>query len=98
MKHTKGPWKLEDGNEIWNQNTRVATIVTSHPYHEVNSSANARLIAAAPELLEACRRILETLSRKDTIGGVAVKPLADKLCPELSAIEYAIAKATGGSK
>ncbi len=60
-KHTKGPWKTkelmvyaEDGNGV--------TIAS------VNSEANARLIAAAPELLAACeeaqKAVYETINRR----------------------------------
>lgn len=68
-KHTKGPWKVELGEhrvgpykskvfEIWNQAYHVATI-HEHIDKATNDEANARLIAAAPELL--C--VLKHLSR-----------------------------------
>lgn len=61
-KHSKGPWKVEKHNgklEVWSNNHFIAT-----PEHELFFSAekhglkeaNARLIAAAPELLEMLKR------------------------------------------
>ena len=65
MKHTPGPWLIQQGDE-W-----TGGIVTLHGYNEDGTpiywtvasynrqrdeaKANARLIAAAPELLEALR-------------------------------------------
>ena len=50
--HTEGPWFV-DGNSIAHQSGDIATLDGVRPYEE--EEANARLIAAAPELLEACR-------------------------------------------
>lgn len=50
-KHTPGPWQF-DGYGVFNQNNEpIAQIVGARS--SVIHSANARLIAAAPELLEA---------------------------------------------
>jgi hypothetical protein len=67
MKHTPGPWRVEKSGkrlQIWGdverfgcpwQEAIAKTNVTSDPFTE---HANARLIAAAPELLEALERII----------------------------------------
>lgn len=51
-KHSAGPWRIfRDGTiEIWDSVGKIAT---------VKKMTDARLIAAAPELLEALRRITE---------------------------------------
>ena len=55
--HSSGPWNLiktnEGAHEIWNQDWRVVTVPHYGPDHMVECHANARLIAAAPDLLEA---------------------------------------------
>jgi hypothetical protein len=59
-KHTPGPWRSERGNGDYGRNVtadngRRIVCETICAEHE----ANARLIAAAPELLEALHSILE---------------------------------------
>ena len=52
MKHTPGPWKISaDGNDIEN----VYGAVVYFRYADETAEANARLMAAAPELLAACK-------------------------------------------
>jgi len=58
MKHTQGPWKVEIHNsvtEVWNQNTYIASV--RHDLFKTTEKSkqyesNARLIAAAPEMIE----------------------------------------------
>lgn len=58
-KHTPGPWKVgingNDSLSIWTiaPSTNVVAVLHDVP-HENNTKANAHLIAAAPELLNAC--------------------------------------------
>ncbi|HZZ77143.1 MAG TPA: hypothetical protein VFE62_01410 [Gemmataceae bacterium] len=52
-KHTPAPWDVS-GNEIWgispwNARFKIATVTMPSPMNAVDWSANARLIAAAPE-------------------------------------------------
>ena len=65
MKHTPGPWKVKiNGIDI----IAVGDTEETSPLARVNlawsdidtAKANARLIAAAPELLKACRVAIET--------------------------------------
>jgi hypothetical protein len=86
--HTPGPWRsrpiYESGwvDIVADDPTRSAYEVAS-TRHE-HAEANARLIAAAPELLEACKWVLTTLTAQDRLG----TPMAD-------AVASAINKATG---
>ena len=63
MKHTPGPWKILPGNE---QCIGGTVISGANDYHVATATrtpeecANAHLIAAAPELLEALRDISAT--------------------------------------
>lgn len=54
-KHTPGPWATRDGTDIVGfDNCKLAsTAWSAHPERE--NEANARLIAAAPELLDAAK-------------------------------------------
>ncbi len=61
--HTKGPWKLSSGADEW------ATIWSDKSEQIANilpPIANARLIAAAPELLEALENLLRCSEYKAT--------------------------------
>lgn len=68
-RHTPGPWErgkvathavyiVQDGGE----RTQLATCIGDEPFGWDTADANARLIAAAPELLEACEAALEIVS------------------------------------
>jgi len=95
-KHTAGPWKLrfldhmegEFGREIWintadSHEYNIAEIMGSSTKGE--QEANARLVAAAPELLEAVQRVVKASAFMGEID-----------CPQeiLRELQAAIAKAT----
>ncbi len=64
--HTPGPWEV-DGAKVWARTGGSPFLVarTIHPTADhvgpitAGMEANARLIAAAPELLEACEGMLQ---------------------------------------
>ena len=62
MKHTKGPWRICPTNEFM-----VETGCTGEDHGEqigeMNSEANAKLVAAAPEMLEALKAIVAELQK-----------------------------------
>ncbi len=70
MKHTPGPWMLLKGSSwhIWpdvgvqNQHNLIADVRFSP-----EGDANARLIAAAPDLLAALNRLLATDEDHETV-------------------------------
>lgn len=93
-KHTPGPWvwqHWQDGqNTVAEQSTlgTIANIWTSGAGVDIDK-ANARLIAAAPELLQALVAMRD--SRPSGVSLTAAEGVAlDKCCA-------AIAKATGGA-
>jgi len=71
QEHTPGPWTVENNEETYDTWNIVATetdngdVVAEVPktgdedYDSKVSCANARLIAAAPDLLTACRRAVK---------------------------------------
>lgn len=70
MKHTPGPWKFASDQHSDYQHAiaaengkHVGAAYHNHPCRmTAEEKANARLIAAAPELLEACETALTNLS------------------------------------
>ena len=92
MKHTPGPWYVGTQNDcLFVTNHRPPTgdyqptlKVICSVGALIDDAANARLIAAAPELLEACKKAAEAFHE----GG-------DYFVPEYVALRAAIAKAEG---
>lgn len=97
--HTPGPWfALENDPKHFpghgyrvNRNKDGFAWDLAHICNAPNGSANARLIAAAPELLDALQAMTEIAEM--TIGWLPTPPNADG--PLIQA-RAAIAKATGG--
>lgn len=91
--HTPGPWKAElacrdiRGQESWRVNTPDGTVADY-----IDWAPDAPLIAAAPELLEACRKSLYALE-----GVVKLCEIHDSRLPDalLDLVRAAIAKAEG---
>ena len=54
-KHSEGPWLDKDGQEIFSSDGRL--IAQCHAGHYEERRANARLIAAAPEMYEVIEEI-----------------------------------------
>lgn len=123
-KHTPGPWKtdgfnvqMEHGKTNWenfvcaNDEKRETFNAMINGIDSKVSYANALIIAAAPELLTACKMVLryvETCPRCEGSGmeyyqttdacnrcGGTGKVMNDALTSELHLVEQAIAKAEG---
>ena len=106
-----GPWKLDLSNGcIWEslgasfdcESELVRRVATFHPpYDSTTWEANARLIAAAPDLLEALKALvdwqgIEHQSVSGPDGDTEDCPEDDTcVCPIVMQIEAAIAKAEG---
>lgn len=92
MKHTTGPWKVSScdvhpHHEIIAESGR--RIATQTDYHDGQDKANALLIAAAPELLDALTGLLEW-------GRDHLSPVHEPEAHTLLVASYnAIAKAKG---
>jgi len=94
-KHTPGPWHFEAGR-IWQRGDNPQPIAYADTYpDEIEREANARLIAAAPELLAAldvaARRITELCRAVCVLSGNPKKARAEDYALEIRA---AIRKAT----
>lgn len=102
--HTPGPWKLhpEHRTQVYNSHADMPDVAYNlsaliadcctlgDRSRNAECLANARLIAAAPDLLEACRYALVRLEVIERDKGVH----SHETIPELRA---AIAKAEGGT-
>ncbi|MGO4718068.1 hypothetical protein AB4071_02925 [Stenotrophomonas sp. 2MCAF14_2] len=70
-KHTPGPWAYQEDSDAYTHivrgpNNRFICQLNQSTSAEIE--ANARLIAAAPELLEACQTFAEWLRREEGVG------------------------------
>lgn len=94
-KHTPGPWQLERLTGDHDIGIRVTGPVVSgytafirtgwpHENQRVEQEANAKLIAAAPDLLEALMTLVSSYDAEDSFA-------------ELTVARAAIAKATGSA-
>lgn len=94
--HTPGPWATDGREAGWNilglAGERVATVWRDGPHRP---AANARLIAAAPELLEVLGDILPWLAKAEAEGVFenCVVPKGGQRA--INRARAAIAKATG---
>jgi hypothetical protein len=95
-KHTPGPWKIatdKDGNLIHGvvtNETHIASVGGDYQTDELRQ-ANTRLIAAAPDMLEALERIAHIEANR--IGVSTWKDLASE---SIDIARAAVAKAKGG--
>lgn len=102
-KHTPGPWKVDAMGNVWSADTKVCEmsehpVIASGCYREKTDDehrANARLIAAAPELLEALRDCVKWYGNRtndDFRNDDSLRPI-DQQPPEIQRAMRAIAKA-----
>jgi len=108
MSHTPGPWMLDyvvDGayaihGTAAGDQILIATRAPIPRLHE-EFVANAHLIAAAPDLLAAVHRAVETIRALHDIGLIGSPHAAEEMwalyqqSPEMQAIHAAITKAEG---
>ena len=98
---TPGPWLVEadDSCIVFQKSSRriICDIeranVTGSKAHQDRQEADAQLIAAAPDLLEACKLFIE-YDKNDATDGVAMMFAYSYM---LKACRAAIAKATGAT-
>lgn len=93
MKHAPGPWSLRchtngnvvDGSDEWTVIASDGKAVCYESSYNEFAPANSRLIAAAPDLLNACLSVVDSIEGGETTPQQSV-----------ANIRAAIAKATGG--
>lgn len=67
-KFTPGPWHV-DKSHLWSSDGKVI-LVLSEPEKGEEGEANAKLIAASPDLLYACQALKEAYDLGEESGGV----------------------------
>lgn len=98
--YTPGPWTAKsDGTHHYHIASKPYAVGTLQAFDHpgINGPANARLIAAAPELLEAAKKALAEAESwiHDQLDGTSS---LEGALAELEPVRAAIAKATGGAQ
>ncbi len=93
-KHTPGPWTIDLGNVIKASNSRESIAMIrwfmADSFDETEGQANARLIAAAPELLQGAEQVVELIEYLISTGYMPGGDWAT-----VASLKSAIAKAKG---
>lgn len=96
-KHTTGPWKYVEGGWVDSTSTpNVAYCGQLGIRTAEEQIANGKLIAAAPDLLEACQALPIGILDHDFIDAADFKDNAEPFLRAMRLARRAIAKATGG--
>lgn len=97
IKHTPGPWTYggQEFNDVRESDGELVAVAlhlrVKKPERSIaEAKANARLIAAAPDLLEALKAIVKSLADQDDEGMI-------EHAQQMIDARAAIAKATGGN-
>lgn len=102
-KHTPGPWHVSKVDRDWvvsalSTDAVDYSVAYCQPsgWHkkDLNHKANAHLIAAAPDLLEALKSVINAIDTANALTG-HLEGFAKVFAPTLAAANAAIAKAEG---
>lgn len=75
--HTQGEWKVEMLGKSYKVATDELLIADVHGFNEVDRQANARLIAAAPDMYEALKLLLaESRKHGESLEDTPIESLA----------------------
>jgi len=107
-KHTQGPWYHtgKEFNDVRDADDELVAVAlhlrVGQPERSVQeAAANARLIAAAPELLEALNQLVKAEQRAANLSfcadTYAQESVRFQMYDAMQAAQAAIAKATGGA-
>lgn len=77
--HTPGPWHVHWGDKVWSGTEDDRKFIAEAWGEEPGESeANARLIAAAPSLLEAIKRLIREPSKSAALAAEALVQEVEK--------------------
>ena len=77
--HTKGPWQFVLSQYVICVLDATGSQICEHPWQEQQDIANARLIAATPELLEACEYALDILLKQPNADDMGLNPIQEAI-------------------
>lgn len=109
MNYTKGEWKLNDtafsrystyrgkvsGARTFVVNEGLEQIAEAQGSTQIEAEANAHLIAAAPEMYEACKRAYRAIVNHHVDGERIAGTICEYCKGELDLLTQALAKADG---
>jgi len=89
--HTPGPWEISPFGSVWAPSTKhdIVASMDRSKADDATLNANARLIAAAPDLLVALNAILAATDDSENGQSIHIGPIT------LATARAAISKATG---
>ena len=94
MKHTKGEWFAKEGQIYPVETGKTLALIPYFDEDDKEQEANARLIAAAPDMLEALQKAVEVIERMSDEFSAIAERHASYTVGEGRIIEGAIRKAT----
>jgi len=100
MSHTPGPWRISSKSKylVKTDEYRICQVFKStiDPSLNEQAEADARLIAAAPDLLAAIKEVMEDLHAAHVAGSYQIPPSSAAMA--FDAIEKATGEKTCGSQ
>lgn len=99
-KHTPGPWKVSGRRrQVIGRHGAIPCLLArvNVAASGVECDANARLIAAAPDLLAACEAAIQFIRNGVEFGYIRLPDAGDPALLTPPALEAAVAKAKGGA-
>lgn len=96
--HTPGPWTIAQGSvHLWIKDDAGETVLALHRENNKDAEANARLIAASPDLLECVRGFVESWGKEvDNDEPMQGSDVVEWVSGAMLEFRLALAKATGG--
>ena len=94
MKHTKGEWFAKEGQIYPIETGKTLALIPYYDKDDKEQEANAKLIAAAPDMLEALKKAIEVIERMSDEFSAIAERHASYTVGESRIIEDAIRKAT----
>jgi len=92
MAHTPGPWQYDTQGLVFSSQGRITRAFFRGGYQEIE---DARLIAAAPDLLDACQEIMAAhTSWKEALAAEDEEAAMQAAVIAYHKLEHAVAKAT----
>lgn len=83
--HTPGPWFHGDTGQIWSNEHRIGVAYLTDYAKRLPQEANAKLIAAAPEMLDALKALMHAYASREFHVLMEARERAKELIAKLTA-------------